>query len=41
LGGYLNYSEAARRVAFARDNGIATDAMVYEPSDWGNNLLKD
>lgn len=40
LGGYLDRDEAARRVKFARDKGIAPDAYVWQSRIWGDNLLK-
>ncbi len=39
IGGYLSYSEAAKRVAFAKGVSLAADAYVATGRAWGNNLL--
>lgn len=40
LGGYLTQEEAASRVNYAKNNGIAKDAYVWESTLWGENLLR-
>lgn len=40
LGGYLNSAEAAARVRYAKQNGIADDAYVRQAEGWGENLFK-
>jgi hypothetical protein len=40
LGGYLERQEAARRVQYAKDKGIAKDAYVRYSTAWGENLFK-
>jgi len=40
LGGYLERQEAAQRVRFAKEKGIAGDAYVWSSTIWGDNLRK-
>jgi DNA repair exonuclease SbcCD ATPase subunit len=40
LGGNLSYQEASRRVDYAKQNGIASDAYVRLARNWGENLFR-
>lgn len=40
LGGYLRKEEAATRVRFAQQQGIAPDAFVKNTRTWGENLYR-
>jgi F0F1-type ATP synthase assembly protein I len=41
LGGYLSQTEAARRVKYARDEGIPSDASSWRSNNWGQNIIDD
>ncbi|MEW8626782.1 MAG: hypothetical protein AB2551_13585 [Candidatus Thiodiazotropha sp.] len=38
LGGYLDKHEARKRVAYAKDSGIADDAYIWQSEIWGNDI---
>jgi DNA repair exonuclease SbcCD ATPase subunit len=39
LGGYLTYEEAEKRVSYAKEQRIASDAYVRQAKGWGDNLF--
>ena len=40
LGGYVSYDEALKRVKYAKNNNIASDAYVWTSRVWGVDLFK-